>query len=102
MPVAARYPHLVKPAAGPAHLERLPRIHVAMIARDYLFYGWSIEEMCRQHAYLKPAEAHSAMAYYFDHKDEIEAEILADEELVRQAAFKDSPFALRMRALGKI
>jgi hypothetical protein len=102
MGVAVRYPHIAKPDTGPAHLERVPRIHVAMIVRDYLFYGWSIEEMCRQHPYLKPAEAHAAMAYYFDHKDEVESELLADEELVRQAPFKDSPFALRMRALGKI
>lgn len=73
-----------------------------MIVKDYLFYGWSIDEMCRQHPYLRPAEAHSAMAYYFDHEDEIDAEILADAELVKQVEFKDSPFARRMRAAGKL
>jgi hypothetical protein len=102
MSVAIRYPHIVKPDATPAHLERVPRVSVSMIVKDYLFYGWSIEEMCRQHPYLKPAEAHSAMAYYFDHKDEIEAEILADSELVQSTQFKPSPFVTRMRSLGKL
>src|SRR5213080_590003 len=102
MSVAVRYPHVIKPDAAPAHLERVPRVSVAMIVKDYLFYGWSIEEMCRQHPYLKPAEAHSAMAYYFDHKDEIEAEILADSELVQSAQFKPSPFVLRQGSVGEL
>jgi hypothetical protein len=102
MGVVITYPHIVKPVTAPAHLERVPRITVATIVKDYLFYGWSIEEMCRQHAYLKPAEAHSAMAYFFDHTEEILAEISSDEELVSKAEFKDSPFVLRMRALGKL
>jgi len=102
MSLAVRYPHVVKPDAAPAHLERLPRVSVSMIVKDYLFYGWSIEEMCRQHPYLRPAEAHSAMAYYFDHKDEIDAEILADSRLVQSTQFKSSPFVIRMRALGKL
>ena len=101
MDTAVRYPHIVKSDSGPAHLERVPRVHVAMIVKDYLFYGWSVEEMCRQHSYLNPAEAHSAMAYYFDHREEIDAEILADEELVKQTQFADSPFALRIRSHGK-
>ena len=102
MSLDVTYPHIIKPANGPAHLERINRVHVATLVKDYLFYGWSIEEMCRQHAYLKPAEAHSAMAYFFDHTDEIMAEIRADEEVVSRAEFKDSPFALRMRAMGKL
>jgi hypothetical protein len=102
MSVELQYPHITKPSDGPAHLDRIPRIHVAMLARDYLFYGWSIEEMCRQHPYLKPAEAHAAMAYYFDHQEEIEAEILAEQQAVRETTFRDSPFARRMRSAGKL
>ena len=101
MGTVLRYPHIEKPDAAPARLERVPRVHVAMIVKDYLFYGWSIEEMCRQHPYLRPAEAHAAMAYYFDHRDEIDAEVAADAELVKQAEFADSPFLIRMRALWK-
>ena len=42
---------------------------------DYLSHDWSVEEICRQHPYLKLAEAHAAMGYYFDHQEEIEQEI---------------------------
>jgi hypothetical protein len=42
---------------------------------DYLEHGWSVDEMCRQHPYLSFSEAHSAMAYSFDHQEEIDREI---------------------------
>lgn len=102
MSIAVQYAHIVKPASGPARLERVPRVLVSMIARDYLFFGWSIEEMCRQHPYLQPGEAHSAMAYYFDHMTEIEGEIAAESESIQTTEFKPSPFFLRQRALGKL
>src|SRR3989304_5358696 len=69
------YPHIEKPASGPARLEKTPRVRVAQIVMDYLNYGWAVDEMCRQHPYLTPAEAHAAMGYYFDHRAEIDAEI---------------------------
>ena len=66
---------------------------------DYLAHGWSVEEMCRQHSYLKPAEAHSAMAYYLDHREEIEAEI--DAEMRRAESDRKSavepPVVARLR-----
>jgi len=69
---------------------------------DYLAYGWSVDEMCRHHPYLTPAEAHAAMAYYFDHRVEIEAEIEAELREADQARAKSppSPFVVRMRAEG--
>ena len=73
------YPHIAKPADGPAHLERVPRVRVALIVMDYLAHGWSPEEMCRHYPYLTLSEAHAAMLYYWDHQEEIDAEI--SEEL---------------------
>jgi uncharacterized protein (DUF433 family) len=93
------YAHIEKPENEVARLVRLPRIRVAQIAMDYLAYGWSVEEMCHQHAHLQPAEAHSAMAYYFDHRDEINAEIEA--EMVEAEAARSSsvspPVVTRLR-----
>ena len=96
------YAHIEKPDDEVARLVRLPRIRVAQIAMDYLAYGWSVEEMCRQHAYLQPAEAHSAMAYYFDHREEINAEIeaeMAEAETARTSA-ASSPVVTRLRSIG--
>jgi hypothetical protein len=69
---------------------------------DYLAYGWSVDEMCRQHVYLKPAEAHAAMGYYFDHQAEIDQEIRTEWQQVQvdQVRQGRSPFYLRMRAQG--
>jgi hypothetical protein len=69
---------------------------------DYLAYGWSADEMCRQHPYLTLAEAHAAMGYYFDHQDEIEGEIRSELERTKQleAQASRSPFFVRMRAKG--
>jgi hypothetical protein len=96
------YPHIEKRDGEPARLQRVPRVRVAQIAMDYLAHGWSPDEMCRQYPYLQPAEAYAAMAYYFDHQDEIDGEI---EDEVRQsrkslAQAADSPLRLRLRARG--
>lgn len=97
------YPHLIKASPHePARLQRLPRIRVAQIASDYLAYGWSVEEMCRQHPYLTLSEAHAAMTYYFDHQDEIDREIQQEWQQAEQAKVQStpSPFLVRMKAKG--
>lgn len=78
------YPHIHKPEGQSARLQSHPRIRIAQIIMDYLAYGWSVEEMCRQHPYLTPAEAHAAMGYYFDHQAEIDQEIQAECQQVQQ------------------
>jgi uncharacterized protein (DUF433 family) len=97
------YPHIEKLNQEPARLQRVPRIRVAQIVMDYLAHGWSPDEMCRQHPYLTPAEAHAAMVYYFDHQDEIDREIsleLAHVEQV-QNGFVLPPVMNRLRLRGR-
>ncbi|BAY40803.1 hypothetical protein NIES2111_51930 [Nostoc sp. NIES-2111] len=96
------YPHIEKLENQPARLHRLPRIRVAQIVMDYLAYGWSVEEMCRQHPYLTHAEAHAAMGYYFDHQEEIDQEIKEEWEQVQESGKQSvqSPFYIRMKAKG--
>jgi len=85
MVLKLEYAHIEKPSDGPARLQRMPRIRVAQIAMDYLAHGWSADEMCRQYPHLRPAEAHAAMAYYFDHQVEIDEEIRQELEEVDRA-----------------
>jgi hypothetical protein len=96
------YPHIEKTENQPARLQRFPRIRVAQIVMDYLAYGWSVEEMCRQHPYLTPAETHAAMGYYFDHQQEIDQEIREEWEQVQETMKQtvQSPFYSRMKAKG--
>lgn len=104
MLITTLYPHLETPTDRPAHLKRIPRIHVAQIIMDYLTHGWSVDEICHQHPYLLPAEAHAAMTYYFDHPTEIEAEVQKEMQQVEtlRATALPSRFRRRMQAEGRL
>lgn len=93
------YPHIAKSIGEPAHLERIPRIRVAQIAADHLGNGWSAEEIIRQYPHLTPAEVHAALGYYYDHREQIDAE-LAEEVDHLDAAATLPPSPLRARLLA--
>ena len=78
MPVELTYPHIEKRPGEPARLGSHPRTRVAMIVADYLWRGWSAEEIVRQYAYLTLAEVHASLTYFFDHRDEIEDELVVE------------------------
>jgi len=91
------YPHLTFDEAGTARLARFPRIRVAQIVMDHLAHGWSVEEMCRQHPDLTPAEVHAAMLYYWDHQEDLHQEIEAEWKQAETEAARDLPLALALR-----
>ncbi len=43
-------------------------------------YGWGPEELHFQHPYLTMSQIHSAFAYYWEHKEELDADIERREE----------------------
>lgn len=90
------YPHITRAPNDVARLDRLPRIRVAQIAADHIGNGWSAEEIIRQYPHLTAAEVHSALGYYYDHLDEITAE-LVDELTALDSAERQTPSALRLR-----
>jgi hypothetical protein len=102
MTVELTYPHIEKAPGDTARLKRLPRIRVMQIVIDYLNHGWSADEICIHYPHLRRAEVHSAMAYYFDHQAEIDAEIEHEQHLIDEsrANAKPTPAELRLRKLG--
>ncbi|MCI0333080.1 MAG: DUF433 domain-containing protein [Planctomycetes bacterium] len=73
----------------PAHCGGQPvvagtRIRVATILTSYR-QGMGVEEIVQQYPHLKPADVHDALAYAYDHLDEIEADLAADDEAVVKA-----------------
>jgi hypothetical protein len=60
--------------------------------------------MCRQYPFLKIAEVHAAMAYYYDNREEIEQELEEDLRLFDSYRERDSdsPFKRRMKAEGRL
>ncbi len=55
------------------------RIRVATILACYR-QGMGVEEIVQQYPGLRPADVHDALAYAYDHLDEIEAGLAADDE----------------------
>jgi uncharacterized protein (DUF433 family) len=60
------------------------RIRVQDVAIEYEWQGFSPEEICQQHPGLCLAEVHAALSYYYDHRDQILAEIAADQQAAEQ------------------
>lgn len=48
---------------------------VIEVVLDKIAHGWSPEEMCLQHPHLSLAQIHSALAYYYEHKKQIDTQI---------------------------
>jgi uncharacterized protein (DUF433 family) len=55
------------------------RVRVATILSCYRL-GMGIEEIVQQYPSLTPADVHDALAFAYDHLDEIEVDLAADEE----------------------
>lgn len=77
---------------------------VIELVTGHIAYGWSPEELHFQHPYLSMSQIYSALAYYWDRKEELDADIQRREEYaekLRQAA-GESPLAKKLRAKGLI
>jgi hypothetical protein len=95
---STNYPHIIKNANAPARLEDHPRLRVAMLVADHIWRGWSADELVRHYPYLKFGEVHSALAYYYDHREEIDKELL--EECREVDAWKEAhPTSEKLRRL---
>jgi len=60
------------------------RIRVATILACYR-QGMGVEEIVQQYPGLRAADVHDALAYAYDHLDEIEAGLAADDEASAKA-----------------
>jgi uncharacterized protein (DUF433 family) len=60
------------------------RIRVATVLTCYR-QGMTIEEIVQQYPHLRPSDVHDALAYAYDHLDEIEADLAEDDEAAVKA-----------------
>lgn len=75
---------------------------VVELITNHLAYGWSPEELHFQHPYLSMGQIHSALAYYWDHKTELDQDIEERLESVDQIqkATSSSSLVKRLKAKG--
>lgn len=80
------------------------KIKVIEIAIDKLAHGSSPEEMHFQYPHLSMAQIHAALAYYYDHQEELDNEILSRLSNVNKLAEAGSTSSLqqKLRALRKV
>ncbi len=77
---------------------------VIELVLERMAYGWSPEELRFQHPYLTLGQIHSALAYYWDHQEELDRDIERRLELVDQIqrTTEPSPLVARLKAKGLI
>lgn len=100
--VETRYAHIVFEDSVPVISGTTMR--VVQLIEESLASGWSPEEAQFQFPFLTMGQIHSALAYYWDHQDELDQEIersLRRSDQLRSAA-KSSPLRERLRANGLI
>lgn len=69
MSAIVKYPHLTSDEPGAVRIGRT-RYKVIHLASEHYHYGWSAEELMRQHPDLRPEEVYVALTYFYDHYDE--------------------------------
>jgi uncharacterized protein (DUF433 family) len=77
---------------------------VVELVMAQMAYGWSPEELHFQHPYLTLGQIHSALAYYWDHKAELDADIERRWQFAEQARQEAGPSSLaeKLRAQGHL
>jgi uncharacterized protein (DUF433 family) len=81
---------------GKAHVAG-HRIKVQHIAAWHERLGRSPDEIVAEHSGLTLADVYAALAYYYDHRDEIDADIRADEDFALGLKLNSPPSLLRQR-----
>ena len=83
------------------------RVKVWLVALDHAGRGWDAHEIHRQYPHLSLGQIHSALAYYYDHRAEMDAVIQRNEDdaerLKREIeqAQGPSPLRAKLKSLGK-
>ena len=67
---------------------------------DKIAYGWSPEEMHLQHPHLSLAQIHAAMSYYYEHQEELDADIERRHKEVEKMATESADSPLRRKLLN--
>lgn len=94
-----RYEHIVLDVSGVPYIADTTMKVVELVAAQTA-YGWSPEELHFQFPHLSLGQIHSALAYYWDHRAELDQDIAhrmteVDRRRLQAAA---APLRARLRA----
>ena len=94
-----RYKHIVLDDSGVPRVAGTTMKVVELVTAQHA-YGWSPEELAFQFPHLTLGQIHSALAYYWDHQQELDREIAGDLTLVDELRRRTpvAPILARLRA----
>src|SRR6266446_2634572 len=75
-------------------------VKVIEIVLDHLAYSWSAETIQENHPHRSLAQVYAALAWYYDHQTEMDAEIEGQGERLQAMRAAASASPLARRALG--
>lgn len=70
MSTSTNAPHVVAGDSGTATISD-PHHKIEVLAAEHYHYGWTAEELLHQHPDLCSEQVYAALAYFYDHYDEI-------------------------------
>ena len=89
--IQSGYPHIVFKSTGAPMIEGT-RIKVQVIAIDSQYWGLSPEQIQGEYAGLTLGEVYSALAYYWDNKEDIDQQIEDEKRFVDEMRRQNEPF----------
>jgi uncharacterized protein (DUF433 family) len=101
--VSTEHIEIVEGAGGPKPVIRGTRIRVIDVVGWHDQLGWSVSKILEEFPHLTRADIYSALAYYWDHKEEIDRKKAADDAADRQMMEKHPSRIremLKQRSLG--
>lgn len=96
MTATISYPHLTANADGVPVITGTT-MKVVELVMAHQAHGWSPEELHFQFPHLSLGQIHSALAYYWDHKDELDADIDRRVRYAEQARREAGPSVVKAK-----
>ncbi len=98
--VETRYEHVVLNEKGVPIIEGTT-MKVIELVLEHIHYGWSPDELQYNHPYLTMGQVLSALAYYYDHQEELDADIKRRREFAEELRRTQRPGRLEARLKAK-
>jgi len=100
-PLTTAYQHITVGADGVPYVEGTTMKVIELVMAQYA-NGWSPEELHFQYPHLSLGQIYSALAFYWDHKFSLDAEIERTWQSAEKASedSRPSPLAAKLRAKG--
>lgn len=99
MTVSTQYPHLETNDRGDILISGT-RYKARFLAGEHFQYGWTAEELLRQHPDLRPEQVYSVLTWFYDNHAAVVAELT--DSLERTNRLKESSSLSRTELLNRL